>query len=125
MLELIAAQDYQAESQGLLVLANDADVLAVDLSGVQVVELQFPKYTDGRAYSQAQLLLRRRGFTGIVRATGDVLVDELQQMQRCGFHQAVLRADQNLAHGQRLLTMFSGYYQADAQVDKPRFALEV
>ncbi len=123
-LQLLTVADYQPETTGLLVLPNDADPLTIDLDGVTVIELQFPKYTDGRAYSQAQLLLRRRGFTGILRATGDVLVDELQQMQRCGFAQAVLRADQSLVHARRLLALFQDFYQADARVGQPRFVRE-
>ena len=59
-------------------LDNTADAQALDLSGVSRIELVFPKFTDGRAYSQA-LLLRRRGYRGDLRATGDVLVDQLAQ----------------------------------------------
>ena len=121
MIQLRLAQDYQPEPQGVLVLANDADAHDADLQGITTVVLHFPKYTDGRAFSQAQML-RRRGFTGTVRATGDVLVDQLLQMQRCGFSEAVLRQDQNLQVAQRLLQAFSGFYQADAQEKKPLFA---
>jgi uncharacterized protein (DUF934 family) len=87
-----------------------------------VVELQFPKFSDGRAFSQAFLLRRRLGFTGEIRATGEVLIDQVLQMQRSGFTQAVLRADQDLAHAQSLLTLYSGFYQGDAVVPAPRFA---
>jgi uncharacterized protein (DUF934 family) len=52
----------------------------VALEGVDRVVLNFPKFTDGRAFSQARLLRRRRGFTGDIRATGDVLIDQLVQM---------------------------------------------
>ena len=45
----------------------------------------FPRFTDGRAYSQARLLRGRLGFTGELRASGDVLRDQLLFMQRCGF----------------------------------------
>ena len=83
-----------------LAIANDADPREADLNGVEVIELNFPKFSDGRAFSQAFLLRRRLGFTGQIRATGDVLIDQLVQMQRSGFSQAVLRADQDLAHGQ-------------------------
>ncbi|MFZ1365417.1 MAG: DUF934 domain-containing protein, partial [Brachymonas denitrificans] len=59
---------------------------------------------------------------GTLRATGDVLIDQLLQMQRCGFDQAVLRADQDAAHGQRLLALFTqGYYQGDVLQPEPRF----
>jgi uncharacterized protein (DUF934 family) len=104
-----------------LVLSNDSDPREVDLSGITVVELQFPKFTDGRAFSQAFLLRRRLGFAGVIRATGDVLLDQLVQMQRSGFTQAVLRADQNLAHGQALLAHYPAFYQGDAVVTTPHF----
>lgn len=104
-----------------LVLTNDSDPREADLSGITVIELQFPKFNDGRAFSQAFLLRRRLGFTGTIRATGDVLLDQLLQMQRSGFTQAVLRADQNLAHGQALLTHFPAFYQGDAVHTAPHF----
>lgn len=121
-LTLIEADRYQPESQGLLQWPNDADVQTADLSGVRVVELHFPKFTDGRAFSQARQLRQRRQFAGIVRATGDVLIDQLQQMQRCGFDEAVLRADQNAAHVPHLAGFFPQFYQGDARCHPPRFA---
>lgn len=48
------------------------------------ISLNFPAFTDGRAYSQAREL-RQRGYAGEIRATGDVLVDQLLAMRRCGF----------------------------------------
>ena len=80
-------------------LANTEEMTALGdrLVGVQLVVLNFPKFTDGRAYSQA-FVLRRRGFDGDLRATGDVLVDQLLPMQRSGFSSAVLRADQDPQH---------------------------
>ena len=105
-----------------LALANDADPREVDLSGIRVVELNFPRFVDGRAFSQATLLRRRLGFTGVIRATGDVLVDQLLQMQRTGFNEAVLRDDQDIEHGRRLLSLFTGFYQGDATGNTPRFA---
>ena len=86
-----------------LQLPNDADPMAASLDGVQTIELHFPTFSDGRAFSQALMLRRRCGFTGDIRAVGDVLVDQLSQMQRCGFSSAVLRADQDHAKGQQLL----------------------
>lgn len=103
-------------------LPNDADPLASDLVGIDCIELHFPKFTDGRAFSQAFLLRHRLGFQGVLRATGDVLIDQLQQMQRTGFSEAVLRADQDLAHGEKLLQLFPDFYQGDAQHAQPHFA---
>jgi len=113
---------------GVLRLPNDADprVLAQQgaLQGIERIELAFPKFTDGRAFSQAFLLRRRLNFAGDIRATGDVLVDQLVQMQRSGFSSAVLRADQQLHIAQRQLARFAGFYQGDAVDATPRFATE-
>jgi uncharacterized protein (DUF934 family) len=125
-IELFLADGFFAPEteQERLVLNNDADPRLVDLATVKVVELQFPKFVDGRAFTQAWLLRRRMGFTGHIRATGDVLVDQLQQMQRSGFTQAVLRADQSLEVAQRQLQRFDHFYQGDAVNLDPRFGLK-
>lgn len=125
-IELFSAAQFAAPEPDTrrLVLANDADPREADLSGIDVVELQFPKFVDGRAFSQAFLLRRRLGFAGQIRATGEVLIDQLVQMARSGFTQAVLRADQDLAHGQRLLTHYAAFYQGDAVETAPRFVRE-
>lgn len=110
--------------QNTLTIANDTDVGSVQtaLRTADAVELHFPKFTDGRAYSQAVQLRRRLGFKGEIRATGDVLVDQLVQMQRTGFSSAVLRADQDAAHAQTLLTQYAGFYQGDALKPTPMFS---
>ncbi len=59
--------------------------LAPDLGRLALIVLEFPKFVDGRAYTQARLLRERFGYRGELRATGDVLRDQLQFMQRCGF----------------------------------------
>jgi len=97
----------------------------VSLDGVDRIDLVFPKFTDGRAFSQAFLLHRRLGFKGEIRATGDVLVDQLAQMQRSGFSSAVLRADQDMAVAQRQLDRYASFYQGDAVTVQPIFAREV
>jgi uncharacterized protein (DUF934 family) len=107
-------------------LANDADPLSLPLTGVERIDLHFPKFTDGRAYSQAFLLRRRREFKGEIRATGDVLADQLAQMQRSGFDVAVLRDDQPMAVAERVLASNPGFgvgrYQGDAVQVAPHFA---
>jgi phosphoadenosine phosphosulfate reductase len=50
-----------------------------------LVALSFAKFADGRAFSYGELLRERFGFTGELRATGDVLLDEIPLMERCGF----------------------------------------
>jgi uncharacterized protein (DUF934 family) len=120
-----AEHESQAQSQAearVLQLANDADPLTVSLEGVDRVELNFPKFTDGRAYSQAWLIRRRRKFAGDIRATGDVLVDQLVQMQRTGFSSAVLKDGKDPADAKRQFERFPAYYQGDATEQRPLFA---
>lgn len=112
----------QAESLNVIQLANDVDPRTLPLAGVDRIDLNFPKFTDGRAFSQAFLLRRRLGFKGEIRATGDVLIDQLVQMQRCGFDAAVLRADQNPEFARRQFHHYQGFYQGDAVASLPHFA---
>ena len=105
----------------VLRLPNDADMTTLDLNGVARIELDFPKFTDGRAFSQAVLLRRRHRFMGDIRAGGDVRVDLLQQLSRCGFTSAVLPSAQEVTLGQQLLAGFSGFYQGDALQAAPHF----
>ena len=123
-MKLIAATELssQAPDAKVLTLANDADPRTVALADVARIELNFPKFTDGRAYSQAFLLRRRLGFKGEIRATGDVLVDQLVQMERTGFDSAVLRADQDLAVAQSQFARYKAFYQGDAVTVAPVFA---
>ena len=110
-----------------IVLTNDQDPRDLQLAGIERIDLHFPKFTDGRAFSQAFLLSRRLGFKGEIRAIGDVLVDQLAQMERSGFTTAVLRADQNLALAERALASYPGRvvgrYQGDAVKTAPHFAV--
>lgn len=121
-IQLFLADRFNADEAGTLTLPNDADPREASLDGVHTVVLQFPVFTDGRAFSQAFLLRRRLGFAGQIRAIGDVLIDQLAQMQRSGFTQAVLRADQSIDHGRQLLAQYDAYYQGDAVDVKPHFA---
>ncbi|MEJ0067145.1 MAG: DUF934 domain-containing protein [Caulobacteraceae bacterium] len=59
--------------------------LAYDLHRLPVIALSIPKYRDGRAYSAARLLRERYGYTGEIRAVGEVLREQAFQMVRCGF----------------------------------------
>lgn len=123
-MKLIAANAHStgAEGQKTLELSNDADPGTLALDGVDRIDLSFPKFTDGRAFSQAFLLRRRLGFKGEIRATGDVLIDQLVHMQRTGFDAAVLREDQNLAFAQAQFDRYSSFYQGDAVHVQPGFA---
>jgi uncharacterized protein (DUF934 family) len=108
-----------------VILPNDTDieVLEHDAAKLDLVVLSFPKWTDGRAYSQAHILRSRFGFKGEIRATGDVLVDMMPLLQRCGFNGVSLRGDQDQGIAERQLGFFAarGHYQGDVQATKPVF----
>ena len=107
-----------------LVWDNTVDPLrhADEVRAATAVVLDFPKWTDGRAYSQAVLLRNRLRFTGEIRARGQVLADMLPLLRRCGFDSVQLRADQDVETARRALGFFPGHYQGDATGARPRFA---
>ncbi len=111
-----------------LQIANDADLAALvaagALQGVTRIELHFPKFTDGRAYSQAVLLRRRYRFTGDLRATGDVLIDLLVHMERSGFSSAVLAPGVSAEAAQRQFDRYAAFYQGDVLEPRPHFSRE-
>ena len=111
-----------AADAGVICMANDADPREVSLKGVNRIDLHFPKFTDGRAYSQAFLLRRRLGFQGEIRATGDVLIDQLVSMSRTGFDVAVLRDGLDASAAQRQFDRFPAFYQGSAIDTQPLFA---
>ena len=123
-LNILAAEDHIDDGDPrVLQLANDADPLAIEvcLADIERIDLNFPKFTDGRAYSQAFLLRRRLGFTGDIRATGDVLIDQLVQMERTGFSSAVLKEGVDASDAQRQFDRFASFYQGDAVQTAPHF----
>lgn len=63
---------------------DDARALLPYLDRLALVEINFPSFADGRGYSAARIL-REAGYTGELRAVGDVLIDQLSHMRRCGF----------------------------------------
>ncbi|HUZ92220.1 MAG TPA: DUF934 domain-containing protein [Methylocella sp.] len=79
----------QARSDRLLGLliepGQDLQTIAPDLSHFALIAVAFPKFTDGRGYSHARQLRGTYSFTGELRATGEILFDQLQFLTRCGF----------------------------------------
>ena len=75
----------QEEADSVRIEAGeDVTVLFPHLSRVRLIEIDFPKFRDGRGFSTARML-REAGYTGEIKATGDVLVDLIFFMRRCGF----------------------------------------
>jgi uncharacterized protein (DUF934 family) len=97
------------------------DTLAAHLPRVVTLALPFGKWVDGRAYSIAWLLRRRYGYNGELRAVGEVLVDMLPLLRRCGFDAVELRADQSQTAAERALGFFEEHYQGDIGQALPRY----
>ena len=127
-MNIIPFSALQTDTVTSLQIANDAEIAdlaaAGSLNGVERIELHFPKFTDGRAYSQALLLRRRYRFAGDIRATGDVLIDQLVHMYRSGFSSAVLAEGVDPAAAQRQFDRFAAFYQGDVHENRPIFARE-
>ena len=100
---------------------DDPHALEQYLDRLTVIEVDFPKYTDGRGYSLAQLLRRRFGYTGELRAVGHVLRDQLLYMHRSGFDAfETSRAD--LPSVLDAMGEYSSYYQPAADGARHVFA---
>jgi uncharacterized protein (DUF934 family) len=78
----------------------------------ELIAIHFPVFTDGRGYSSARVLRQRYGFSGELRAIGEVLRDTLFELARCGFDAFSLRADQNAEAALIAFDDFSEVYQA-------------
>lgn len=116
---------------GISVLASEAiDAQTDNLERLALIALHFSKFTDGRAYSTARRLREEYGFTGEVRATGDVLLDQLPLMLRSGFDAfEIVNAPAIAALERGDIPAVKRVYQRNVGRDvsrwKPRLALNV
>lgn len=92
-----------------------------DVAKLPLIAVDFPKFSDGRGYSIAYNLRARLGFTGELRAIGDVLRDQLFYMQRVGFNSFATRPDRNIHDALKGLTDFSDAYQTSWDQKMPLF----
>jgi len=98
-----------------------ADLVGDDCHAFSRICIDFPKFADGRGYSAARLLRERHGFKGELRSVGDVLIDQLFFMKRCGFDTFALRDDQDLEDAIAAFSTFSNCYQNDVADTRPLF----
>jgi uncharacterized protein (DUF934 family) len=104
-----------------LAVSDDPALLAPHLDRIHLIELSFPKYTDGRALSQSQLLRRRYGYGGEIRAIGQVLRDQLRLMIRAGFDAIVIDETNAEEVYDRSVGEFSEFYQAASDTSETVF----
>jgi uncharacterized protein (DUF934 family) len=118
---LLPLADYLAEPPSPLLgvwLGPADDALAlrarIAASALPLVAIDFPRFADGRGYSQAALLRNRLRYRGELRAVGEVLVDQLFMLRRVGFDSFALRADQPVTDALAALVRYSAVYQRAA-----------
>lgn len=121
----VALVDFLGESNATAVRlepADDARALLPHLDRIALIEIAFPAFRDGRGYSHARIL-REAGYTGELRAEGDVLVDQLLYLRRCGFDSFAPRAPIDGAVAERALARYPDYYQRAADGAVPVWKL--
>jgi uncharacterized protein (DUF934 family) len=101
---------------------EDARDLLPHLDRLTLVEIAFPKFRDGRGYSSARIL-REAGYTGEMRAAGDVLVDQVAFMTRCGFDSFAPDAPLDPVVVERALSTYADVYQSAADAAVPVWKL--
>lgn len=97
---------------------DDARALLPFLDRLTMIEIGFPSFRDGRGYSAARIL-REAGYTGELRAQGDVLVDQIAYMRRCGFDSFMPDVPLNPAVVERMLSIYAFAYQSAADSGVP------
>lgn len=98
--------------KGLLLTEKDSpEGLQLPLDQLDLIEIRFPGFADGRGYSFATLL-RRRGFQGELRASGDVFKDVLYYLKRVGFSSFIIKAGKSIDEAKAGLQDFKAGYQA-------------
>ncbi len=118
---IVGLAQWDAEREALMGRADPVGIrlhsdepperIAVDLTHFGVVALEFPAFKDGRAYSYARLLRERHGYTGELRAVGDVLSEQLHFMQRCGFDAFEVESSNALDEWRTASTEMDVWYQ--------------
>ena len=101
---------------------DDARALIPFLDRLSLIEVSFPAYRDGRGYSSARVL-REAGYVGELRAAGDVLVDQIAFMRRCGFDSFAPEAPIDPAVLKASLDRYEYHYQSAADAAVPVWKL--
>lgn len=100
---------------------TEIHLLTPYLNQLELICLNFPKFTDGRAYSQAVELRSHLKWPGEIRAFGDVLRDQLDHMYRCGFTSFAIREDKNVEDALKGLSSISINYSNSVIEPLPLF----
>lgn len=100
---------------------EDAHELLPHIDRLSLIEVNFPAYTDGRGYSAARIL-REAGYAGELRAVGDVLIDQIAFMRRCGFDSFKPDSPLDDADAAAALARYAEVYQKTVDGRRPIWA---
>lgn len=100
---------------------DDARDLLPHLGRLQLIEVNFPVFGDGRGYSAARIL-REAGYEGELRAVGDVLVDQVAFMRRCGFDAFAPEVPLDPADAEAAFARYAEVYQPTTDGQAPIWA---
>ena len=124
--ELLAEKTASGNLIGVwLAPTDEPSVLAADLATLDLIAVHFPKFTDGRGYSSASLLRQRYGYTGELRAFGDVGRDQLFYLTRVGFDSFLISEGRDAAVALSAFNDFPEVYQSANDQALPLFRRRV
>ena len=112
------------ERSGRLAVVLHSDERPEQIEGLErlpLIAIDFPKFGDGRGYTNARLLRERLAYRGELRAVGEVLRDQLFYMHRCGIDSFALKAGKDIEGALSAFDDFSVAYQAAADDPRPLF----
>jgi uncharacterized protein (DUF934 family) len=105
---------------GVLLASHEhPEVIGDDVDQLNLIALEFPTFRDGRAYSYARLIRERYGFTGELRAVGDVLLEQLHYMERVGFNAFEIDSEDPIIEFETAAKDFSVWYQPSGDERRP------
>jgi uncharacterized protein (DUF934 family) len=121
--ELLPLPTWRDAGGPAVVLMPQDDPLALvgGLAALKLIAIEFPRATDGRGYSLARIIRERLRWRGELRAVGDVQIDQLFFLARCGFSSVALRADQDAGLAAQALNTFPDAYQSAADALTPLY----
>lgn len=123
---LVPVEEWNPNSGHGLLLQVDAEP-SESYANAELIAIEFPAFTDGRGLSLAVLLRTRYGFTGELRAVGDINADLLHYLARCGFNSFEMNTlnvnpdGSNASTGFNTLAPYSDNYQASVLEPEPAY----
>lgn len=127
---LVPLKQYLAQKADLMARGNvgvwfaaddEVESLGVDAANLALIAVEFPSFMNGVGFSTGRLLRERYGFTGELRAVGDVFKDTINYLWRCGFNSFAVKEGKDVAEALKGLDDFNEFYQTGINEPQPLF----